>query len=85
MIKFNTENGSIYEYDGTHVRRVNEDSVMRADGEWVRVFNDVEVKLGEPVVFELESLASLGLDSYETQNPGDITFRTTSPVERIWA
>jgi hypothetical protein len=67
-----TETGSVYEFAGTRVRRVNGGSEMRRDGEWLRFRNLQPVTVGQSMRFMLEPLGV-----------GGVTFRTTSRVTRI--
>lgn len=70
-MKFYTRTGSIYEVEGNYVRRVS-DRGMRRDEEWIRMLQPPYIQVGHSAHMALEPLGS-----------NDVTFRTTSPVERI--
>lgn len=83
-----TESGATYELGVGRIRRLegSSDNSKRRDGEWMRIhriFPDV-IKVGLPMILELESLAAFGPDDYGTVDPHPtVTTRTTTPVASI--
>lgn len=69
-----TETGSVYEIDlnDWYIRRIEYSHDLRRDGEWLRMLNKPNMRVGEPVLMVLEPLGH-----------GNVTYRTTSPVVRI--
>lgn len=84
-MKITTESGSVYEFEGDKVRRVNADAVKRADGEWLTVLRHTPIEVGLEVTFFLESLAEYGPDDDGNQNTGSTvaTVRRTTPIVSI--
>jgi len=72
--RIRTETGSIYEISENmkRVRRINSNSGMRRDREWLDVYEMGAIALGKPLVFILEPLGE-----------GPYTIRTTSFVISI--
>lgn len=84
-MKFQTVSGAIYQIEGDHIRRVNPNYRKRADGEWVRLWEQPQVELGLPVCILMDSLSDHGPDDYGNHLSGEgVTQRRTTPVERIW-
>lgn len=71
-MKVRTESGSVYELDGSLVRRSEFTHPLRRDGEWVGLLNTPHVQVGEPMVLVLEPLGA-----------GDATVRRTSLVVEV--
>lgn len=69
-----TESGTVYEFDAEreHVRRVNNEIVMRRDDEWLAFTFVIPPAIGASMVLALEPLGD-----------GDMTARCTSPVTKI--
>jgi hypothetical protein len=64
-----TVTGSVYEFQGLQVRRLGAAN-LRRDGEWIRLNRVPNIRVGFPMVLELEPLGEC-----------DVTFRFTSNVE----
>lgn len=89
-MRFGTRSGSAYEIrtdedGGRSVRRLNHSAEKRADGEWVRLYNHWDIRVGESAVLMMESLSEYGEDDYGTppDRSGGYTTRTTSTVTWI--
>jgi len=71
-MRVHTETGSVYEFTGDRVRRVESTHDMRRDGEWLTFQHLHPVVVGRSMNLALEPLGE-----------GAATFRTTSRVTRI--
>lgn len=85
-MKFKTVSGSEYEIRDGLVRRINPEHEKRADGEWVRLINNPDVRVGECAIVTTESLRRFGGDDYETRDEEANLFSTriTSTVTEVW-
>lgn len=74
MLKVTTESGSVYEFDlpNLKMRRINAESPMRGEEEWLDMLTEPYIRLGEPL---RAALAPLGF--------GDVTMRYSTPVTAI--
>lgn len=84
-MRVTTETGSVYEFTGGSVRRVNDTAQKRADGSWVRLITmfPKTPEVGYSMVLVLESLSALGPDDDGRELHGGSTTRTTSRVTRV--
>lgn len=87
---FRTTSGSEYEirstpWDYEEIRRIpaSPEAVKCADGEWIRLISCTALTEGYSATLTLASLAPYGPDD-EGREDGDVTYRTTSAVTRVW-
>lgn len=72
-----TENGSAYEFEDGKVirRRLDDEGVLRRDGEWINLYQDPVVKIGVNMILYIEQLG-------DVDHP--YTTRITSRVTEIF-
>lgn len=84
-MKFETETGSAYQIKDGLVRRIPADgNEKRADGEWVRLVGEPDIRVGYSARMVIETLAAYGSDDEgNVASESPVTYRTTSRVVSI--
>lgn len=84
---FHTESGATYWIRAGKVKRLNQNDVKRADGEWLKMWHMPNVEIGHPVVLKVDHLRDYGPDDHGTVYEDTIghafTTRITTPVTGI--
>lgn len=86
MITVKTESGSVYEFDGDMVRRVNPDGEKRGDGRWIKMVKPIaptQEDVGSGMLLVLDSLSDEGADDYGFDLVSDVTIRATSRIGEV--
>lgn len=68
-----TESGAVYHLDGDRIMREGTVTELRRDGEWLTLMEPPTIKVGEPMVLDLEPLSPEAV----------MTRRVTTPVVEV--
>lgn len=83
-MKFTTQSGAEYEFDGYRIRRIGS-YPKRGDGEWQTLVNKPIPEIGGRVLITMHSLHAYGPDDLGTlaEDVSEYTTRVTTPVTNI--